>query len=110
MEHIVPRSAYYKVFAALLTLTAITVGVTYIHMGRFNFVVALLIAIIKASLVVLYFMNVKNSSPLTKLFVMAGVFWMAILILLTFSDYATRGWLPVPEPWSPDSKNSGTLR
>ena len=80
MSHVVvPRSTYYMIFAALLTLTAVTVGVTYIHMGRFNLIVALLIAITKASLVVLFFMNVKNSSPLTKLFVVAGLFWMGLL-------------------------------
>jgi cytochrome c oxidase subunit 4 len=98
------------VFAALLTLTAVTVGVTYIHMGRFNLVAALLIAIAKASLVVLFFMNVKNSSALTKLFVVAGLFWMALLILLTFSDYVSRGWLPVPEAWSPEYRDSRILR
>jgi cytochrome c oxidase subunit 4 len=98
------------VFVALLVLTASTVGVTYIHMGRFNLVVALLIAITKASLVVLFFMNVKNSSPLTKLFVVAGLFWMGLLVLLTFSDYVSRGWVPVPESWSPGSKNSNVLR
>ena len=110
MAHVVPRSTCYMVFAALLTLTALTVGVTYIHMGRFNLVVALLIAVTKASLVVLFFMNVKNSSPLTKLFVVAGLFWMALLILLTFGDYVSRGWLPVPEAWSPDHKDSRVLR
>jgi cytochrome c oxidase subunit IV len=110
MPHVVPRSTCYLVFAALLMLTALTVGVTYIHMGRFNLVVALLIAITKASLVVLFFMNVKNSSPLTKLFVVAGLFWMGLLILLTFSDYVSRGWLPVPESWSPESKDSRILR
>jgi cytochrome c oxidase subunit 4 len=98
------------IFAALLALTALTVGVTYIHMGRFNLVVALLIAVTKASLVVLFFMNVRNSSPLTKLFVVAGLFWMGLLIILTFSDYISRGWLPVPEAWGPGHKDSRVLR
>ena len=98
------------VFFALLILTALTVGVTYIHMGRFNLVVALLIAITKATLVVLFFMNVKNSSPLTKLFVVAGLFWMGLLVLLTFSDYVSRGWLPVAKEWSPGYEESKTLR
>lgn len=110
MMHVVPRATYYMVFAALLTLTAVTVGVTYIHMGRFNLVVALLIAITKASLVVLFFMNVKNSTPLTKLFVVAGLFWMALLVLLTFSDYVSRGWLPVPQSWTSDHKDSHVLQ
>ena len=98
-HYIVPRKVYYLVFSALLILTATTVGVTYIEMGRFNLVVALLIAFVKASLVVLFFMNVKTSSPLTKLFVVSGLFWMFIMILLTFSDYVSRGWLPEPKAW-----------
>jgi cytochrome c oxidase subunit 4 len=98
------------VFAALLILTAVTVGVTYIHMGRFNLVVALLIAITKATLVVLFFMNVKHSTALTKLFVVAGLFWMALLVLLTFSDYVSRGWLPVPQSWTSGNQDSNVLR
>ena len=98
-HYIVPRQTYYIVFVALLTLTATTVGVTYIEMGRFNLIVALLIAFVKATLVVLFFMNVKTSSPLTKLFVIAGIFWMFIMILLTFSDYVSRTWTPQPLAW-----------
>jgi len=43
---------------------------------------------------VLYFMNLKNDSPLTKLFAVAGLVWMLILIGLTLSDYLTRNWMP----------------
>jgi cytochrome c oxidase subunit 4 len=99
MHEPVSRKAYFMVFAALLTLTAVTVAVNYIDLGRFNLVVALLIAFTKASLVVLVFMNVKASSPLTRLFVVAGLFWMGIMILLTFSDYLSRPWLPDPRGW-----------
>ena len=110
MAHIVPRSTCYMVFAALLIFTALTVGVTYIELGRFNLVIALLIAITKASLVVLFFMNVKNSSALTKLFVVAGLFWMGFFVLLTFSDYVSRGWLPVRETCSTGKDSSRELR
>lgn len=100
MSHtIVSRRVYYFVFAALLTLTATTIAVTYIDMGRMNLIVALLIAFTKASLVVLFFMNVRQSSSLTKLFVIAGLVWMTIMILLTFSDYISRNWLPDPQAW-----------
>jgi cytochrome c oxidase subunit 4 len=98
------------VFGALLAFTALTVGVTYIELGRFNLIIALLIAFTKASLVVLFFMNVKSSSPLTKLFVVAGLFWMGLLVLLTFSDYVSRHWLPVPEAWSTGHERSRILR
>jgi caa(3)-type oxidase subunit IV len=57
------------------------------------------IAVIKGSLVVWFFMNVRQSSSMTRLFVGAGFFWMAILIVFVLSDYFSRGWLPVPTWW-----------
>ena len=101
-----PASArlYYMIFAALLVLTAATVGVTYIELGRLNLVIALLIAFTKATLVVLFFMQVKTSSLLTKLFVSSGIFWLGILILLTFSDYMSRDWLPLGQAWSEERR------
>jgi cytochrome c oxidase subunit 4 len=64
-------------------------------LGRMNAVVALTIAVIKATLVVLYFMHVRYSSKLTWVFVGAGFFWLAIMVALTLSDYMTRGWLNI---------------
>jgi cytochrome c oxidase subunit IV len=61
-------------------------------LGQLNIFVALAIATVKTLLVVLFFMHVKESSGLTKLFVVAGLFWMAILFGLTFSDYISREW------------------
>lgn len=95
----VATRTYYLVFAALLAGTALTVAVTYIELGRFNLIVALLIAFTKATLVVLFFMHVNQSTALTRIFVVAGLFWLVILILLTFSDYLSRDWLPVAGPW-----------
>lgn len=97
-HHVVPVRTYFFVFLALLVLTATTTGVAYIDLGEFNIVVAITIAVIKALLVVMIFMHVKQSTSLTKLIVAAGVFWMVILIALTFSDYVSRGWLG-PSPW-----------
>ena len=91
--------AYYLVYFALLFFTATTVVVTFVHLGRFNLIVALLIAFTKASLVVWIFMDVRDSSPLTKIFIGAGIFWFLIMIVLTFSDYMTRNWLPLPAAW-----------
>jgi cytochrome c oxidase subunit IV len=99
MTHPVDTRSYYVVFAALLVLTATTVGVTYVEMGRFNLIVAMAIAVTKAVLVVLFFMHVRQSSSLTKIVVVAGLFWLALLIALTFSDYLTRDWLPQGSPW-----------
>jgi cytochrome c oxidase subunit 4 len=90
---------YLAVWAALLALTVTTVLVGEIELGEWNIVVAITIAVIKAMLVVLFFMHVKGSSSLTKLFVVAGFFWMAILFSLIGGDYATRGWLPLGRWW-----------
>jgi cytochrome c oxidase subunit 4 len=87
------------VFLALAALTITTVAVSKIELGEYNFVVAITIAVIKAVLVILFFMHVKGSSSMTKLFVGAGFFWMAILLVFVLSDYLSRGWLPGPRWW-----------
>ena len=91
-DHIVPTRVYYLIFAALMVGTAITVGVAFVDLGPFNAVVALTIAVLKATLVVLFFMHVRYSTKLTWAVVMGSVFWLAILLGLTFSDYLTRSW------------------
>lgn len=90
---------YALVFAALIALTITTVAVSKIELGEYNFVCAMTIAVIKASLVVWFFMHVRNSTSMTRLFVVAGLFWMSILIVFTVSDYISRGWLPRPNWW-----------
>ena len=90
-EHIVSRKIYYMIFAALLVLTAVTVGVAFVNFGPLNNIIAMGIAVLKATLVVLYFMHVKYSSRLVKIVVVAGFFWLAIMVLFTGSDYVTRG-------------------
>lgn len=99
-EHIVPVRTYILVFLALMVFTAITVFVAYFDLastwGPLNAIVALSIAVIKATLVVLFFMHVKYSSKLTQVLVVAGVFWLIILLAFTMADYLTRtGW---PQP------------
>jgi cytochrome c oxidase subunit IV len=88
--HLVPLKIYYGIFAILILMTAITVAVAYVDLGRLNAVAALAIACFKALIVVLYFMHVKYSTRLIKLTVIAGVYWMIILLGLTLSDYLTR--------------------
>jgi cytochrome c oxidase subunit IV len=95
-EHVVPATVYYIVFGALMALTAATVAVAYVDLGRFNIAVALGVAIVKATLVVLFFMHVKYSSRLVQLVVLASVVWLIILFGITLSDYITRGWLVAP--------------
>ena len=90
MSHIVPQKIYFLIFATLVCLTLITVDVAFYNLGFLNLWVALVIATFKATIVVAYFMHVKYSSKLTWVFAIAGVFWLVILFVLTFSDYLTR--------------------
>jgi len=75
-----------------MVLTAITVGVAYVHLGALNFPVALGIAIVKASLVILFFMHAKYSSRLTKVIIGSGFFFLVILFTLTLTDILSRDW------------------
>jgi cytochrome c oxidase subunit IV len=97
--HIVPPRVYYTIFAILLLLTLTTVLVSWVDLGRFSVAVALLIAGAKATLVILYFMHVRYSSGLTRIFGAAGLFWLALLIGLTAADYVSRSWIPMPRIW-----------
>jgi cytochrome c oxidase subunit 4 len=92
--HLVPIRVL-TIFGFLMILTAVTVGVSFIDLGPFNTVVAIVIAVTKMLLVILYFMHVRYSSRLTWAVVGGGFFWLAILLVLTLADYLTRGpgWL-----------------
>ena len=94
--HISPKTTYYTIFGALMVLTAITVTVAFINLGPLNFPVALGIAILKATLVILFFMHVKYSSQMTKLICGAAFFFLCVLFALTLSDYLSRGWFVAP--------------
>ena len=90
--HIVRPPVYLAIFGALMVLTAVTTGLAFINLGVFNPVIALAIACLKASLVVLFFMHIKYSSKLMKLTVGAGVFTFLILVGMSMSDYISRAW------------------
>ena len=94
--HISPKSTYYTIFGALMVLTIVTVSVAFINLGALNFPVALGIAILKATLVILFFRHVKYSSRLTKLICGTAFFFLLILFGLTLSDYMSRGWFVAP--------------
>ena len=91
MHHVTPASVYYVIFGALIVLTAITVGVAFLDLGWLNTPIALLIAVLKASLVILYFMHVRWSTHLTWVVVVGSFLWLGVLFVLTFSDYLSRG-------------------
>jgi cytochrome c oxidase subunit 4 len=97
--HVVSKKLYVLVFAALIVLTGLTTGVAFINLGKWNTVAALVIAVCKASLVVLFFMHLRWSSNLLRIVVVSSLLWLAILIGLTISDVFTRDWTPVPSNW-----------
>ncbi|MFN7963715.1 MAG: cytochrome C oxidase subunit IV family protein [Thermoanaerobaculia bacterium] len=93
--HVSPLRVYVGVFLALMVLTAITVGVAFVDLGPLNNVVALGIAVTKATLVVLFFMHVAHSSRLIKLSVVSSIFWLFLLFVFILADDLTRGLLGV---------------
>ncbi len=99
-QQIVPLKTYVLVFASLIALTLLTTGVAFIDLGPFNTVAALAIAFSKMLLVVLFFMHLRHSSGLIKVVLLAGFFWLALLVVLTSTDYRSRSWSPAPDSWS----------
>jgi cytochrome c oxidase subunit IV len=92
-EHISSVKLYVGIWLALLAGTALTVLAALVDMGPFNPIVALAIATIKATLVVLFFMHVKYThEKLTKLVIVAAIFFFFILLALSMADYTTRLW------------------
>ena len=94
--HIDSVGSYVKILLALLVATGVTTAVARLDLGAFNTVVALSIASVKMLLVALFFMHIRHSNKLTKLVVAGGLLWLAILLVLTMTDFATRGILGVP--------------
>ena len=102
--HVSPISLYVTIFLALMVLTGVTVGAAFINLGQFNFLVAMIIAVFKASLVIWYFMHVKYQSRLTKLTVATGLFFLAILLSMMLIDYSSKGFTPMPPKIDSDSE------
>lgn len=96
ISHIVPIHVYVLVFLTLIVMTWVTAFVSTIDLGRLNVFVALSIAIFKASLVILFFMHVKYGTRLTKMIVLAGLYWLILLLFIVMMDLWTRGWMGVP--------------
>lgn len=94
-SHIAPPRVYLITYVALLVLMAATVAATFVDVGPANNFIAMGIAIAKASLVVMFFMQVKGSTRLTVIWAALGFLWLPFLFC-TIADYLTRGWMPVP--------------
>lgn len=97
-EHIVSKKMYFVIFGALMALTFITVVAANFDLGseKLNTIVALAIAVTKATLVILFFMHVRYSSRLTWVVVAGGFLWLFIMVALTMSDYLSRDMLTLP--------------
>ena len=102
-HHVVPLKTYYIIFGLLMVFLLITVLAAEFDFGErvgpnfawMNIIVALIIAVVKATLIVMYFMHVKFSSRLVALFSVSAYFFVAIMFMLTYADYLTRDWMPV---------------
>lgn len=92
-QHVLSLKAHFIVFAVLMVLTFVTVAVASMDFGEWNFVIALSIAALKGTVVMLWFMHVKFSSKLTWLFASTGFVWLVILVVLLTGDYRRRGWV-----------------
>src|SRR5262245_598610 len=95
-EHIISTKTYLAVCLALLGLTIVTIGPSYIELGPWNVILALGIAGVKATLIVLYFMHARYSASLTRLALVVAILWLGLLMVGTMDDFLTRGWLAVP--------------
>ena len=93
-QHIVPVRIYFTVFAILMVLLFVTVWIAYQPLGYFNLPVALTIAVIKAILIIMYFMEVKYGSKLLWAFVSSSFVFLMFFFILTMNDYVSRGWHP----------------
>jgi cytochrome c oxidase subunit 4 len=95
-QHVIPTSIYVGIWAVRMVFTGVTVFASFLELGDWNIVLALTIATIKATLVVLFFMHLYYSSKLTKVTMIAAIFFLFLLLALSMTDYLTRSWLTNP--------------
>jgi cytochrome c oxidase subunit 4 len=91
-HHVTPLWQYLLVFFALAVGTVLTVVASRFDLGMWNTPIALFIATVKATLVILFFMHVIHSTRLTWVVVIGSFLWLGVLFVLTFADYLTRSW------------------
>ncbi len=92
-HHVPSKGLYFVIFALLLVLTGLTVGARQIELGILNAPIAMTIAFAKTIMVILYFMHLRHSTRLTWVVVLGAFLWLAVLFVLTLSDYLSRGWM-----------------
>jgi cytochrome c oxidase subunit 4 len=96
-HHIVPIAFYWKIFWGLMVLLVITLAAAAFDLGAANLPLAMVIAIAKAAMVMIYFMHLRWSSKLVVLFATIAFAFLAILFIFTLNDYIGRGWQPMPQ-------------
>ena len=97
--HTASIRTYTMVFVALLILAALTTAVSYVDLGVFNIVIAMLIATTKMVLVALFFMHLRYTVGLNRIVSIAGLFWLGLLVAFSMADLFTRHWTPEGKPW-----------
>lgn len=85
------KRTYILVYLSLIILLGLTTASAYLHLGVFNGVLNIIIAVIKAALIITFFMHVRFARKPTLIFVFAGFVWLSLLVGITMSDYLTRG-------------------
>ncbi|WP_165250327.1 cytochrome C oxidase subunit IV family protein [Paludisphaera soli] len=96
-HHVIAVKTYLMIYLALMLLLALTVGAYFLDMGshQINLAVAMTIAVVKAVLIVLFFMHVYYSAPLTWITAVGSLLWVGLLLAFLLADYFSRGWLDI---------------
>ena len=97
-HHVVSRTTYLIVYIVLLALLGATVSAWYFNLGLLGILLGDMVVIVKATIIILYFMHVRSSSKMVWVIAIAGFVWLGILVGLTLSDYLSRDWLPPDSP------------
>jgi cytochrome c oxidase subunit IV len=94
MPHpVISRTTYFVIYIVLLVLMGLTVGTAYIELGPWHLIVAMVIAVVKAALILLYFMHLRYSGRAILVYAFLGFAFLLVLLVLSISDYLTRGWI-----------------
>ncbi|MCA8947938.1 MAG: cytochrome C oxidase subunit IV family protein [Planctomycetes bacterium] len=89
-HHVSTAGQFMKVLVALLILTILTVVVSRFHFGSANMLIAMAIACVKASLVILFFMHVKYDTAINRIMFLSSFLFLSLLFIFTLADRATR--------------------
>ena len=93
-HHIMPLKMYFSVFGALLVLTVATIGVSHLALPEpWAIIVAMIVALMKATLVAAFFMHLKYEEQFFTFILVGSLLFMGLFFFFTFSDFMTVGQL-----------------